>query len=157
MLAPTASLHSSLVQVQGKNRELVAETAHKLGLDGSYIPRSYIEQVLLCACACGACLARYATSILQGPSSIIIVCHGCLNSNHPAPSSPRYIVAAYGLGCLPLEASAAPASTARSCFFGSSSICRGSLYLLLTHDMPDMHLQSLLAMQVQLQQLTSKS
>ena len=34
------------VQVQGKNRELVAETAHKLGLDGTYIPRSYIEQVL---------------------------------------------------------------------------------------------------------------
>ena len=33
------------VQVQGKNRELVAETARKLGLDGTYIPRSYIEQV----------------------------------------------------------------------------------------------------------------
>ena len=34
------------VQVQGKNRELVAETAGKLGLNGTYIPRSYIEQVL---------------------------------------------------------------------------------------------------------------
>ena len=32
-------------QVQGKNRERVAETARKLGLDGTYIPRSYIEQV----------------------------------------------------------------------------------------------------------------
>ena len=37
------------MQVQGKNRELVAETARKLGLDGSYIPRSYIEQVRICA------------------------------------------------------------------------------------------------------------
>ena len=33
------------VQVQGKDRELVANTARQLGMEGSYIPRSYIEQV----------------------------------------------------------------------------------------------------------------
>lgn len=34
-----------LVQVQGKDRVSVAEAGRRLGLDGTYIPRSYIEQV----------------------------------------------------------------------------------------------------------------
>lgn len=34
-----------LLKVQGKERELVAKIGHQLGLDGTYIPRSYIEQV----------------------------------------------------------------------------------------------------------------
>ncbi len=34
-----------MLQVQGKERELVAQTGRQLGLDGTYIPRSYIEQV----------------------------------------------------------------------------------------------------------------
>lgn len=33
------------LQVQGKVREKVAEAGKALGLDGHYIPRSYIEQV----------------------------------------------------------------------------------------------------------------
>ena len=32
-------------QVQGKDRALVADIARQLGMEGSYIPRSYIEQV----------------------------------------------------------------------------------------------------------------
>ena len=35
----------TFVQVQGKERELVARVGALLGLDGTYIPRSYIEQV----------------------------------------------------------------------------------------------------------------
>ncbi len=31
--------------MQGKDKQLVEETGRKLGLEGSYIPRSYIEQV----------------------------------------------------------------------------------------------------------------
>lgn len=33
------------VQVQGKDRDLVAEMGSQLELEGTYIPRSYIEQV----------------------------------------------------------------------------------------------------------------
>ncbi|KAH9311271.1 hypothetical protein KI387_026306, partial [Taxus chinensis] len=40
-------LHRKYIQVQGKDRSLVAEVAQKLGLDGSYIPHSYIEQIQL--------------------------------------------------------------------------------------------------------------
>lgn len=36
-----------LMQIQGKNREQVAEAGRKLGLDGTYIARSYIEQIQL--------------------------------------------------------------------------------------------------------------
>ncbi len=35
------------LQIQGKSRELVAEAGRKLGLDGTYIARSYIEQIQL--------------------------------------------------------------------------------------------------------------
>ena len=35
----------TFVQVQGKERDLVARVGGLLGLDGTYIPRSYIEQV----------------------------------------------------------------------------------------------------------------
>ncbi|EFJ05330.1 hypothetical protein SELMODRAFT_187540 [Selaginella moellendorffii] len=35
------------VQIQGKDRSLVADIGKKLGLEGSYIPRSYIEQIQL--------------------------------------------------------------------------------------------------------------
>ena len=35
------------MQVQGKDRVAVAEAGHRLGLDGTYIARSYIEQVQL--------------------------------------------------------------------------------------------------------------
>lgn len=37
----------TFVQVQGKERELVGRIGTELGLDGTYIPRSYIEQVQL--------------------------------------------------------------------------------------------------------------
>lgn len=40
-------MEQSYVQVQGKDREAVAETGRKLGLEGTYIPRSYIEQIQL--------------------------------------------------------------------------------------------------------------
>lgn len=33
------------IQIQGKDRHSVAELGTRLGLDGTYIPRSYIEQV----------------------------------------------------------------------------------------------------------------
>ena len=33
------------MQIQGKDRAAVAEAGHRLGLDGTYIARSYIEQV----------------------------------------------------------------------------------------------------------------
>lgn len=39
--------HMEYIQVQGKDRSLVAEVARKLGLDGSYVPNSYIEQIQL--------------------------------------------------------------------------------------------------------------
>jgi hypothetical protein len=34
-------------QVQGKDRQLVQSTAEQLGLEGSFIPRTYIEQIQL--------------------------------------------------------------------------------------------------------------
>ena len=37
--------HMHTTQVQGKDRALVADTARQLGMEGCYIPRSYIEQV----------------------------------------------------------------------------------------------------------------
>lgn len=40
-------LHRKYMQVQGKDRTRVAEVASKLGLDGSYTPHSYIEQIQL--------------------------------------------------------------------------------------------------------------
>ena len=36
-----------MVQIQGKERELVAQVGKQLGLDGTYIARSYIEQIQL--------------------------------------------------------------------------------------------------------------
>lgn len=35
------------IQIQGKDRKEVGEVARKLGMEGHYIPRSYIEQVCL--------------------------------------------------------------------------------------------------------------
>lgn len=35
------------MQIQGKLRDAVAEAGHGLGLDGTYTPHSYIEQVQL--------------------------------------------------------------------------------------------------------------
>lgn len=40
-------LHRKYMQVQGNDRTRVAEVASKLGLDGSYVPHSYIEQIQL--------------------------------------------------------------------------------------------------------------
>eukprot|EP01018_Ginkgo_biloba_P016185 Gb_10223 [translate_table: standard] len=40
-------LQRKYMQVQGKDRSLVADIASKLGLDNSYIPHSYIEQIQL--------------------------------------------------------------------------------------------------------------
>ncbi|XP_031480223.1 inorganic pyrophosphatase TTM2-like isoform X1 [Nymphaea colorata] len=40
-------LNRRYVQVQGRDRLAVKEVAEKLGLDGSYIPRTYIEQIQL--------------------------------------------------------------------------------------------------------------
>ncbi|OAE35912.1 hypothetical protein AXG93_879s1020 [Marchantia polymorpha subsp. ruderalis] len=40
-------LQRRYIQVQGKDRITVGEVAKKLGLDGTYIPRSYIEQIQL--------------------------------------------------------------------------------------------------------------
>ncbi|KAK9815690.1 hypothetical protein WJX72_008170 [[Myrmecia] bisecta] len=40
-------MNCKFVQIQGKDRELVAAAGKKLGLDGTYIARSYIEQVQL--------------------------------------------------------------------------------------------------------------
>ncbi|XP_068637192.1 inorganic pyrophosphatase TTM2-like isoform X2 [Aristolochia californica] len=40
-------LNRHYVQVQGRDRLVVKEIAQKLGLDGSYIPRTYIEQIQL--------------------------------------------------------------------------------------------------------------
>ncbi|CAN6447913.1 unnamed protein product [Victoria cruziana] len=40
-------LNRRYVQVQGRDRVAVKEVAQKLGLDGSYIPRTYIEQIQL--------------------------------------------------------------------------------------------------------------
>ena len=47
------------LQIQGKDRSVVAEAGRRLGLDGTYIARSYIEQVrlLLCAACDGTCVA----------------------------------------------------------------------------------------------------
>ena len=38
------------MQVQGKDRLAVAEAGRRLGLDGTYIARSYIEQVTATVC-----------------------------------------------------------------------------------------------------------
>ena len=38
-------LQTLALQIQGKDRQLVAEAGKSLGLDGSYIPHSYIEQI----------------------------------------------------------------------------------------------------------------
>jgi hypothetical protein len=35
------------LKVQGKDRNYVKFVAEKLGLDGSYVPRTYIEQIQL--------------------------------------------------------------------------------------------------------------
>ncbi|XP_048445437.1 inorganic pyrophosphatase TTM1-like isoform X5 [Pyrus x bretschneideri] len=40
-------LNRQYVQVQGKERLYVKDIAQKLGLDGSYVPRTYIEQIQL--------------------------------------------------------------------------------------------------------------
>ncbi|KAM1340567.1 hypothetical protein ACFX2H_038939 [Malus domestica] len=40
-------LNRQYVQVQGKDRLYVKDIAQKLGLDGSYVPRTYIEQIQL--------------------------------------------------------------------------------------------------------------
>lgn len=40
-------LNRQYVQVQGRDRLLVGDSAEKLGLQGSYIPRTYIEQIQL--------------------------------------------------------------------------------------------------------------
>eukprot|EP00249_Psilotum_nudum_P017079 c26145_g1_i2 orf=801-2315(+) len=40
-------LHRKYMQVQGRDRTFVAETAQKLGLEGSYTPHPYIEQIQL--------------------------------------------------------------------------------------------------------------
>lgn len=40
-------LQRKFIQVQGKDRSLVGEAAKKLGLEGSYIPHPYIEQIQL--------------------------------------------------------------------------------------------------------------
>ncbi|KAK9800247.1 hypothetical protein WJX73_005883 [Symbiochloris irregularis] len=40
-------MKQSFVQVQGKDREQVGNIGRQLGLDGTYIPRSYIEQIQL--------------------------------------------------------------------------------------------------------------
>lgn len=37
----------SLIKVQGRDRLYVKFVAEQLGLDGSYIPRTYIEQIQL--------------------------------------------------------------------------------------------------------------
>ncbi|EFJ05331.1 hypothetical protein SELMODRAFT_449187 [Selaginella moellendorffii] len=40
-------LATAHIKIQGKDRSLVADIGKKLGLEGSYIPRSYIEQIQL--------------------------------------------------------------------------------------------------------------
>lgn len=40
-------LNRHYVQIQGKDRLVVRCTAEQLGLEGSYIPRTYIEQIQL--------------------------------------------------------------------------------------------------------------
>jgi len=47
------------MQVQGKDRLAVAEAGRKLGLNGTYIARSYIEQVTatICISLCDAAVA----------------------------------------------------------------------------------------------------
>ncbi|CAM6090898.1 unnamed protein product [Calypogeia fissa] len=40
-------LQRKYMQVQGKDRQTVGDVAKKLGLDGTYVPRSYIEQIQL--------------------------------------------------------------------------------------------------------------
>ena len=47
------------MQVQGKDRLAVAEAGRRLGLDGTYIARSYIEQVTatVCTSLCSAAVA----------------------------------------------------------------------------------------------------
>ncbi|CAN8313242.1 unnamed protein product [Cochlearia groenlandica] len=40
-------LNRHYMQVQGKDRQIVQSTAEQLGLEGSYIPRTYIEQIQL--------------------------------------------------------------------------------------------------------------
>ncbi len=44
------SLLGGYMQVQGKDRLAVAEAGRRLGLDGTYIARSYIEQVTATVC-----------------------------------------------------------------------------------------------------------
>ena len=43
-------MDKQFVQIQGKDRKQVAAIGKALGLDGTYIARSYIEQVLPPAC-----------------------------------------------------------------------------------------------------------
>ena len=42
-----SSRGGELLQVQGKDRNLVEEAGRRLGLEGTYIPKSYIEQVIV--------------------------------------------------------------------------------------------------------------
>jgi hypothetical protein len=64
-------------QVQGKEREKVAEAGKALGLDGTYIPFSYIEQVRS-AYPTIAALCLHHLSWQAVPTNIQPVCRRCL-------------------------------------------------------------------------------
>ncbi|KAJ7521313.1 hypothetical protein O6H91_19G047600 [Diphasiastrum complanatum] len=55
------------VQVQGKDRSLVAEAAKNLGLEGSFIPRSYIEQIQLEKLTAEALPDNLKTDLVSSP------------------------------------------------------------------------------------------
>lgn len=57
-----------LLKVQGKERELVAKIGHQLGLDGTYIPRSYIEQVRNICIFSGLIILIHKYCSLMSPS-----------------------------------------------------------------------------------------
>lgn len=58
-----------IVQVQGKEREKVAEAGKALGLDATYIPFSYIEQVTHCDFCCSHIMCLLSQPGRQTPQN----------------------------------------------------------------------------------------
>ena len=82
----TMSLVAASLQVQGKDRDVVGEIGRRLGLEGTYIPRSYIEQVGAWCCMLeGACYENLVLEFLRHP--------GCLPSKRMIASDPGMLIA----------------------------------------------------------------
>jgi len=68
------------VQVQGKNRAEVERLGEKLGLEGSYIPRSYIEQVQL-----EKLTQEFQTGLMEELTSRLNLQVDLCSPGHPTP------------------------------------------------------------------------